>query len=328
VHYRPSNRTQLEFRLSALNSDENDLLARLLADPHTPLPTSLPIARRVKVLDTALDLLDVRRARDLVKSRQVQDPEAELQQELLARRAELELPSESNEPPRPLERMPQYGHGSRRLGLGGGYSREQGPYQLLRFRLALHDLVDAAPGFPSDAAIELLPFTLRYREKSRQLTLEELELLRVQSVSPWTRFEHPMSFRVALGLARTQDRGCIDCATGFFELGFGAAFAPFGDAALFYALVEARLFGPFRAGLADALRVGTGPLVGLRLRFSDGLALWAGGRISYLPAQHPSALWSTEGALRWQYTRDFAIGAEAALHPEAAWIQGTSYIYF
>lgn len=328
VHYRPSNRTQLKFRLSALSNDERDLLSRLLADPRTPFPNSLSIARQVKVLDTALDLIDVRLARDLVKSREDLDPEADVQQELLARRAEFELPSEPSEPPPPFERMPQYGHGSRRLGLGGGYSRDDGPYQLLRFRLALHDLIDPALGFPSGASIEFLPFTLRYREKSRQVTLEELELVRVLSVSPWSRFERPMSFGVGVGVTRTWDSACNDCATGFFDVGFGAAFAPFGDAALFYGLVEARVFAPFKAGLADALRAGAGPRAGLRLRFTDDLSLWAGGRFTYLPFQHPSSIWSAEGALRWQYTRDFAIGAEAALHPEAAWVQGASYIYF
>jgi hypothetical protein len=328
VHYRPSNRAQLERGLSALSGAERDWLARLLAEPRAPFPKRLPLARRVKVLDTALDLLDVRLARDLVKSRRAQDPEAEIQQELLARRAELELPSEPSEPSPPFESMPQYGHGSRRLGLGEGTSREQGPYQLLRFRLALHDLVDAAPGFPPGAAIEFLPFTLRYRERSQKLTLEELELVRVQSVSPWTRFAQPMSFRVGLGLTRTQDQACTDCATGFFEVGFGAAFATFGDAVLFYALGEARLLAPFGPGLAGVLRAGVGPIAGLRFRFSDELALWAGGRFSYLPAQTPSSVWSAEGALRWQYTRNFALGAEAALHPEAAWLQGVSYLYF
>jgi hypothetical protein len=328
VRYRPSNRTQLKFRLSALSAGERDLLAKLLAEPHTPFPSAMPLDRQMKVLDTALDLIDVRLARDLVKSRTDMDPEADVQQELLARRAEIELPSANVEQTPPFDRMPQYGHGSRRLGLGGGYARDTGPYQLLRFRLALHDLVDAAPGFPEGAAIEFLPLTLRYREKSRKITLEEFELIHVQSVSPWTRFEHPTSFRVAVGATRTYDTGCVDCATGFFEVGFGLALAPFGDAALFYALAEARVFAPFDSGLLDAFRAGAGPLAGLRLRFTDNLALWGGGRWTYLPAQHPRSTWSVEGALRWQYTHNFAIGAEGALHPEAASAQGVSYLYF
>lgn len=328
VHYRPSNRTQLGNRLSALDSTERDFLARLLASPNIPFPATMPAARQVKVLDTALDLIDVRLARELVKERSELDPEADVQQALLLRRSEYELETAPDLTVPPFRRMPQFGHGSRRLGLGGGYLRGQGPYQLLRFRLALHDLADPSRGYPDGASIEFLPVSLRYREKTHTFTLEEFELVRVQSVSPWTRFERPLSFRVGVGMTRSYDSGCVDCATGLADIGFGLSLAPFTDALLLYALAEARLFAPFRSGLFDAVRIGAGPLTGLRVRFSDDLALLATGRFTYLPAQDPSYVWAADGALRWQYFPNFAFGVEGTLMPKGAWVQGLSYIYF
>ena len=63
-------------------------------------------------------------------------------------------------PPRfapPFRRAPHLGHGATQLGLGSGYDREEGWFHELSFRLALHDLVDPATGYPEYAAIEFLP---------------------------------------------------------------------------------------------------------------------------------------------------------------------------
>ncbi|HEY8946149.1 MAG TPA: DUF4105 domain-containing protein, partial [Polyangiaceae bacterium] len=203
VHYRPSNRTALRRRVQGLNADELDLLARLMTDPRAPFAPAMPEARQIRVLDTALDLVDVRLARDLVKERSELGDEAELQQELLLRRAEYDAVSEPAPLAPPFRSMPHLGHGARRLGLGSGYATDSGYYHLLRFRLALHDLVDPSRGYPTWATLEFVPFTLRYRLEQEKPTLEELSLVRVESLSPWTRFEKPLSFRTGIGMLRT-----------------------------------------------------------------------------------------------------------------------------
>jgi hypothetical protein len=328
VHYRPSNRTALRLRLAGLNAEELDALAQLMRDPRAKFGSGVAPARQVKVLDTALDLIDVRLARDLVKEREELGDEGELQQELLTRRSEYDVEPEQRAFAPPFRTMPHLGHGSRRLGLGGGYARDAGYYQTLNFRLALHDSADPVRGYPAWASIEFLPFTLRWRLEQEKLTLEDAALVRVESLSPWTRFERPLSFRTGVGFTRTHDRACEDCPTGFAEVGGGVALAPFRDVLMIYGFGEARLLTPFDAGLLDFFRFGVGPLGGIALRVTPDVALTASGRWSYLPGQKPDSTWSLEGKLRLQYTHDFALGVEAGIHPESSWAQAVSYLYF
>jgi hypothetical protein len=329
VSYRASNRTQFKRRLIGLSSEEVDLVMHLMEDPHLELPASYSAAQTVKVLDVALDLIDVRVARDLVKDRTASDNrDIETQQELLVRRASILVDSV---PPRfapPFRSAPHLGHGATRLGLGSGYDREEGWFHELSFRLALHDLTDPAIGYPEFAEIQFLPFTLRYDVEEPRVTLQSFSAIRVQSLTPVDRFATPLAFGLDVGFQRTFDEGCYDCPTGFASVEGGFAVAPF-DPLLLYALGEVSVNVPIRdSGLLDVVRVGVGPHGGFRLRFSDNLALLAEGHWAYLPGQDPFHTWSGAGKLRWQYTRNFALGAEGEMFPSTISGRGVSYLYF
>jgi hypothetical protein len=330
VSYRASNRTQFKRRVEGLSTEELDLVMHLMEDPKLELPASFGPAESVKVLDVALDLIDVRLARDLVKDRtENENRDIETQQELLVRRASILVDSV---PPRfapPFRRAPHTGHGATRLGLGSGYDREEGWFHELSFRLALHDLADPATGYPEYAAIEFLPFTLRYDVEDPRLTLQRFSAIRVRSLSPIDRFDTPLAFGMDVGFERTFDEGCYDCPTGFASAEGGFAFAPFDGALLFYVLGQVSLNLPIRdSGLLDVVRFGVGPDGGLRLRFSDDLALLAEGHWSYLPGQDPFHTWGASGKLRWQYTHNFAIGVESEIYPSTISGRGVSYLYF
>lgn len=329
VHYRPSNRTQFRRRLGRLDAEELELVSALMVDPRRPFPESLSVARRVKVLDTAIDLIDVRSAREIVKDRsEIDEQGAAVQQALLERRAEIELDSEE---PRfevlELE-MPHTGHDSLRLGLGSGYDRELGPYHLATFRLALHDLVDPLDGYPESAEIEFLPGTVRYWVESPRVTLEDLSLIRVKSFSPLTRFDRSLSWLIDAGAKRTHDRGCDDCFAGFGELGLGFSLAPFGSFLTLHALLDAELYVPLESGYFDVARFGAGPLGFVKLRFGSDFAAMFRGSWHYLPAQEPDRTWLLEAKVRLGYVKNFALGVEGRLYPTTAWVQGVSYLYF
>jgi hypothetical protein len=329
VHYRPSNRTAFRRRVAALDAEELELVARLMHEPAQPFPAAFSDARRVKVLDAAIDLVDVQSARDLVKQRADMDErQAFIQQALLERRSELAI--ESSEPrfDPPLEQLPHIGHGSLRLGLGSGLDRRVGPYHLLSFRVALHDLVDPVPGYPESAEIEFLPTVARYYLKEPRLTLDELSLIRVKSFSPLTRFDRPLSWLIDTGLKRTYDAGCDDCLTGFARIGGGFTLAPFGRFMTLHALADAELDVPFEAGLFELVRAGVGPLGLIKLRFSDDLAAIFGASWRYLPAQEPDRTWLLDAKLRYSYLRHFAFGVEARAYPATVWAQAVSYMYF
>lgn len=327
--YRPSNRTQFKNRLERLNDAERDAVALVMREPRAPLPPALTEAERVRVLDTAIDLADIEAASDLLKKREDMDQErAARTQALLERRAEVLVPSETVEFAPPFRLVPQSGHDSTRLGLGSGYSRERGYFHTLSFRLALHDLADPVQGYPDGAQIEFMPVRLRYLIESPRLRLEHFSLVRVQSLTPLSRFDRSISWVVDAGLTRTQDRGCRDCLAAYGEFGGGFAIEPFGRAFTLFALADARLFGPVDSGYFDVLRFGVGPAGGLRLRFTDAVTLLGTGSWLYLPAQEPEATWNIEAKLRIGFLKDFAFGAEGKLEPEAASVEGVSYLYF
>ena len=328
VKYRPSNRTQFRQRISALTPAEEDAVARLMQDPAAPFPASFSIAEQVKVLDTAMDLIDVQLARETVKSRTEMDQKgAETQQSLLERRAGYDVQTEEPHYPAPLDQMPQLAHGSQRLGLGSGYDHQRGYFHSLSFRLALHDLVDRGAGFPDGSEIEFLPARLRYYIESPKLSLEEFSLIRVKSITPLGRFSHSMSWLVDAGSRRNHDRGCDNCYTGLFRVGGGYALQPFPSLTLF-ALAKAELNAPLKSGYLDVFRVAVGPYGGARLRFGDLTTLLVTGQWSYLPAQHPYQTWDLAGQFRVGYLKDFALGAEGHVFPRTQSLEFTSYMYF
>lgn len=329
LHYRPSNRTQFRNRIETLSAAELEAVDALMADPQAKLPPGLTETQQVRALDAAIDLVGVKQARDLTKQRSEMDQVGiELEQALLERRAGYELESEEFVYPTPADKMPHIGHDSSRLGLGSGYERYDGFYHSLSFRLALHDLVDPARGYPDGAEIEFMSGSMRYYVEEPRVTFEDFSLVRVKSFSPLSRFSRSMSWMLDTGLKRTEDPGCDGCVGAFGLLAGGLALEPFGRGLTLFALAKAELNAPIDSGFADIFRVGVGPYGGFRAQFSDDVRALFTGAWTYLPAQEPWHIFELRGALRAQYTRDFALGLEGRWMDSAASAQAVSYLYF
>jgi hypothetical protein len=329
LRYRPSNRTQFKLRVETLSSSELAAVNALFDDPETKLDPSFSQAQQVRVLDAAIDLVGVQFARDLAKKRGDMDPQGiELEQKLLERRASYDLDSEEQRFPPPPDQYPHGGHDSSRLGLGSGYERYGGWYHTLSYRLTLHDLVDPARGYPDGSEIEFMTGSLRYYVESPKVTFEDFSLIRVRSISPLTRFDHKWSWMLDTGAKRVEDTGCDGCVGAFGLFGAGFALEPFGRALTLFALAKVEVNAPIKSGFADIFRVGIGPYGGVRLHFSDDVRALFTGTWSYLPGQRPWHTFEARGAVRAQYTRDFALGIEGRVMDRAASAQLVSYLYF
>ncbi|HEY6098640.1 MAG TPA: DUF4105 domain-containing protein, partial [Anaeromyxobacter sp.] len=171
VHYRPSIRTQFLARAGRLSKEELLGVERLARDPSAPLPAGLAPRAQAAALDAALDHLDLRFMRDLVVGKA---PEAaRARQVLLERRSGLGVVSPPLEVTPPSERAPELGHGSFRVGAGGGASSRDGVLAIVDFRLALHDLGDPPDGYPPLAQIEFLPTRLRALPREGRAEIDE-----------------------------------------------------------------------------------------------------------------------------------------------------------
>jgi hypothetical protein len=194
---------------------------------------------------------------------------------LLQARARLGVPSREaiTEPP---GAPPDQGHGSLRLGLGGGVSAGQG-FLEASIRPAYHDLLDPAAGYTPGAQIDFCGLTGRWYDGDERPTLERFDAIGLRSFSPRDTFFTPPSWKVDTGLVRARigEAGHSE-HHAFVDFGVGASWTlPHGG--LWYAMVD-----------ADARVVDTDPSVAL------GLGPELGAVIRFGPvALNPAARWSS-----------------------------------
>lgn len=330
VHYRPSMRTQFEARARALDDAQASAVERLVADPGSPLPSGQP-ASHVPVLDTALDLMDVRFAKELLFNT---SPElARIRQVLLERRSAIRIQSPELLITPPEGDRPDRGHGSLRLGLGGGALEPRGAartgFATIDFRLCLHDLLDPPDGYPTEAQIEFLPTRLRYDADRREVALDESHFVRIVSLAPWTRFDQRTSWHLKLGAETVRDSGCPSCVAFVVAGGAGFAGAAFGGALHAALFADVTVEGaPDLHGIGGSgWRAGVGPSALLRLRAGSRGALLAQGGWSWLPGAPTRETWTMSGAGRWHVARDVSLALEYRRRPSEQALGLTLYLF-
>jgi len=300
VRFRASARTQLAARTVGFSGPELDAVQTLADGGEEPAVEALPTGERVRVIDAALDLVDVRHGRDIVAGA---DPAADaLRQKLLERRSAIGVPSPPLLITPPRAGGPERGHGSIRVGLGGAVSREEGSLLLLEGRLALHDLADPPAGFSPRTQIEFFKLRLSAADRPGAVRLEEASLVEVTSLNNLDRFERRISWKMRAGATRVVDDGCNRCVAGLLEVGGGPAFiSPEGAFSAALTADTELLVAPDLHGVeGSAARPGIGPGLLLRLLERERLALVATGGWRWLPFASPGTTWD--------------VGVEARLH--------------
>jgi hypothetical protein len=312
VHYRPSADAVFRARIAPLSNEQRDLVEALAADPQSPIPPHLSPKEQADVLDAAVDYLDVQYPLDLIDQRDT--PAARMRQHLLERRADVDYVGGDVGVPTPLSRMPHVGHDSSRLGFGLGYATDRRGMYVVDYRVLLHDLGDPSAGYPELATIEFLAAQARIYPRAPNLVieLEDFSLLKMESLAALTRFSHSPSWRGRIGATRFRDDGCNGCLAGIGQLGGGLALSEQNDRLAAYALAEAMFaWSPPLHGIADSpVRLGVGPVGGVRVRFTDDIVWLTNGGLYWLPGQAGTWTWSVESSLRISYRKNFALGTE------------------
>ena len=328
VRYRPSIRAQFHKRVEGLSAAELDGVKRVAARPEAPLPAGLPSERQARVLDAALDLVDLRYARGLILST---DPVAmRLKQQLLERRSTIDVQSEALLPEMPSLQAPQRGHGSMRVGAAGGASSETGGFGAVNLRLTLHDLLDPPAGYPELAQLGFVDMQLRYQPRGRALWLDHLWLADVAAIAPMDRFVQPLSWWMHAGAETLRDRGCLYCLAGSFNIAGGASVAFADEKLALFAMAESGVAAaPRLAGLAGApVRLGVGPYGGARLRLGDALVLLGTARWQALPFANPHSFFEMELSARLALPGGFALNGQIIGRPTGTEGSLGTYLYF
>jgi hypothetical protein len=96
---------------------------------------------------------------------------------------------------------PDEGHGTSRVGLGGG-RRDGANFVELHARPVYHDLMDPDEGYVRGAQTEFFDFTVRDYSGGVGARVEDITPLRIVSVSPRNEFFQPLSWKIDTGWSR------------------------------------------------------------------------------------------------------------------------------
>jgi hypothetical protein len=197
--FRPSNATVIHHRLELMNPEERAFvnpLARGRIPPADAAVAALPPPSRARVLEVSYDYLNYLRATGKNPAAQ---PE-ELARSLLLERSRVS--ASADDPPVPVpEARPDQGHGTSRIGLGGG-RRDGANFIELRARPTYHDLMDPDAGYVRGAQIEFFNFAVRDYSGGVGARVEDVTPLRIVSISPRNEFFQPLSWKIDTGWAR------------------------------------------------------------------------------------------------------------------------------
>ena len=328
--YRPSLRSQYRAQVAQLGAHQQDMVQRLTLDPNLPLPSEFSLVERVRTLDAAGLVLDARFAQSLDSS---PDPRVAAARVHLARRRAL-LSTSIPLPARtlaPIDKAPQRAHGSMRVTLGTGLTTQYASsFQTIGYRLALHDLADPADGEAELSQLQFLDTRLRYDLGQRSFTLDRLTFAELVALNPITRYERALSWRGRAFGMRLHDAACSDCFAHGLEIALGGTLASENERFAVFLMADSYVaFSGRLDGIGGSfVRLGVGPLAGMRARpwrRTIGLftANWA-----YLPGQALKTTYDVRAALRTELGQNAALGFEAALQPSSIEGQLASYLYF
>jgi hypothetical protein len=281
------------------------------ADSTAPDVTGIPPARQAQIIDAAYDYLRYREG--------PKEPGEDFQRHerrLLLARGRLGVPPQEITVHTVVD-APERGHGTLRVAVGAGVTDVRGTFETLSIRAALHDFLDASPGYPLDAQLEMAQLRVRFDNQSRRVRLDRADLINILSAAPLDRWVHSVSWKAWIGADNARELGCERADSdragwrclyvgGTFGGGVAARFGP-RQRLLTFAMAETDAgAGPaFAAG--HNYRAGLGGEAGL---IGDAGAPWRfqlGARYIYY------ALGETRPAFTTRVAQAFSIGRGLSL---------------
>jgi Domain of unknown function (DUF4105) len=301
--FRPSSRTVIEHRLGMLDTAERALVDDL-ADRRRPVDdpalAALAPARRAAVLELVADFVTYQ----MRTGERTRDEAASLALQLLAARSRIRAASDLGPLPEPATR-PDQGHGSARLAAGVG-ARDGRLFQFLQARPAYHDLLDAENGYLRGAQIDFLDLALRHYEGDAGVTLDQLTVVGIRSLSPRNRLIKPISWQLGGGLQRYRESAGDEKGTLVAALSGGAGPTfEIGGRALLSVMAEAGAAAG--TDCPDACFVALGPGASLIWPITERWTAQLQGRGQVLLGDRVRAAYGAELGQNLALTRNLAL---------------------
>jgi hypothetical protein len=243
LRYRPSARTLFEQRYQSLPDDEKRVFDEWLDHSKEIKPSENgnlilkghPEAVQTRVLDVAIDYWDFEYRSELNKNpnKNNESTPYKTYRDILRDRSKLVSHPDAFKPVTPVEHDPGKSHESTRLKFSllseklpekfhDKFDQERSKGIGFGIRFALHDPLDDPRGYPEFGQIEFANFNFKlFRNK---LMVDDLAIVRVTAMSPWTRYFMPISWKVRIGVTRETAPSCNGCAVGIVDGGVGLSF--------------------------------------------------------------------------------------------------------
>lgn len=329
VNFRPSTRKKFAYQVNALSYDERKVLLKLLRKHDFEiLKKSLPSESQMRVLDAAIDYLDFKYAREILIEN---NPKMKFKNALLEERSHLGVSTPAPSIQVNEKDSPHVGHGSRRIGLGGGDASHTGRFEQISYRFSLHDLWDVPLGHNRHSTLEMGAFTLRYNEKIKyegnksRIWAEDLTLMNVVSLSPWDRFFRDFSWRAYLGAKTIREKNYQNFLA--FAPSFGGGISQSFKHWSYYLMGSAEFI--FHSKVThNGYEVGVGPEGAIFYNLSDRLISGIRSQWQYRIFGHDHNYYRWGAESRFFFTRQFAFDINYDRLPRDWEIMGRFYFYY
>lgn len=278
VKFRPSVRRQFLVREAKLNPEQQKILKPLAADPaNIKLLDGYSPLEKANIVDAAMDYIDLIHSRELIEENA---PIKKKKNTLLIARSRLPI-TEPLVIPAPREEEPHTAHPSARVGVGyesreydqsiGRGQERRNEFIKLKYRAALHDLVDPNRGYLKNSKTEMGEFDFRYEADRSNLQLQKFNFLALDSLGPLSNYNDKTAWRISIGAERRTDVLCTDCVRSEFLFGMGYAYEPWLNFNTFALMVGRAAYSADFVG--NELAANVGPTLGMTSHLTEKLAV-------------------------------------------------------
>lgn len=205
INYRPSRQAKIRYKYKNMNKLQKKNYLKLIKDSNYPLKDLTP-TESVGVIETAYQFLQY----ELVKHEVDLKTFRKRSLILLKRRSNYKEQDQLKE--LTIGNNPSKSHKSKRVSIGWGL-RNGNSFESIAFHPAYHTLTDDNYGLLTGAEIVFLDTQLRFYNENK-LVFQNLDLVRIKSLSPVDEMFNPLSFKVNVNVERafnpsTKDEGYI-----------------------------------------------------------------------------------------------------------------------
>lgn len=188
VHYRPSRQRRIGYRYQQLSSLEQEALIDLLKEQSYQKMEQLTPEQQTAVLDLAYEYIQYQWVKQDIDLKDYRKNSFQI----LRKRKNIALTT----PEIIIEgQNPVQAHDSMQVSFGIG-SRQGDLFYDIGWRAAYHALTENPFGLLPGAEIKFLDTLFRYYPQTTKLQLQELNLIKITSLSPYNRLFQPISYQI------------------------------------------------------------------------------------------------------------------------------------